>query len=36
MMINTQKRVTHRLVTRWEGKEKGLLQILRERGWIDD
>ena len=34
--INTQKRVTHCLVTRWEGKGKGMLQILWERGWIDE
>jgi len=34
--INTQKRVTHHLVTRWEGKGKGMLQILWERGWIDE
>jgi hypothetical protein len=34
--IDTQKRVTHRLVTGWEGKGKGLLQILWERGWIDE
>ncbi len=34
--INTQKRVTPRLVTGWEGKGKGLLQILWERGWIDE
>jgi hypothetical protein len=34
--INTQKRVTHRLVTGWEGKGKGLLQILWERGWINE
>ncbi len=20
----------------WEGKQKGLLQVLRERGWIDE
>jgi len=35
--IDTQKRATHQLVTtRWEGKGKGLLQILWERGWLDE
>jgi hypothetical protein len=34
--IDTQKRVTHRLVPGWEGKGKGLMQILWERGWIDE
>ena len=34
--IETHKRVTHRVVPGWEGKGKGLLQILWERGWIDE
>ena len=34
--IEIQKRVTHRLVIGWEGKGKGLLQILWERGRIDE
>ena len=34
--INTQKRVTRHLVPGWEGKGKGLLQILWKRGWIDE
>ena len=33
--IEIQKRVTHHLVIGWEGKGKGLLQILWERGRID-
>ena len=34
--INTLKMVTHRLVAGWEGKGKGLLQILWERGWVNE
>jgi hypothetical protein len=32
--INTKKHVTHKVTPGWEGKGKGMLQILYERGWI--
>ena len=32
--INTKKHVTHKVKPGWEGKGKGMLQILYERGWI--
>ncbi len=32
--INTKKHVTHKVKPVWEGKGKGMLQILYERGWI--
>ena len=34
--INTLKMVARRLVPGWEGKGKGLLQILWERGWLNE
>ena len=34
--INTTKLVTHRMKPGWAGKGKGLLQVLWERGWIDE
>jgi len=34
--INAKKIVTHRTVSGWQGKGKGLLQILWERGFIDE
>ena len=34
--INTLKMVTHHLVPGWEGKGKGLLQIMWERGWVNE
>jgi hypothetical protein len=33
--IDTKKHVTHRTVSGWEGRGKGMLQILWERGWIN-
>ena len=32
--INTKKHVTHKVKPGWEGKGKGMLQILYEQGWI--
>ena len=32
--IDTKKHVTHKVIPGWEGKGKGMLQILYERGWI--
>ena len=32
----TTRTVTQRFITGWAGKGKGLLQVLWERGWIDD
>jgi len=32
----TTRRVTQCFITGWAGKGKGLLQVLWERGWIDD
>ena len=32
--INTKKHVTHKVKPEWEGKGKGMLQILYEQGWI--
>ena len=34
--ISTKKKVTQKLVSGWWGKVKGLLQVLRERGWINE
>ena len=34
--LDIKKRVTHRTVPGWEGKGKGLLQILWEQGWVDE
>jgi hypothetical protein len=34
--INTTKLVTHQTKPGWIGKGKGLLQVLWERGWIDE
>jgi hypothetical protein len=34
--INTLKMVARRLVPGWEGKGKGLLQILWEQGWLNE
>jgi len=31
--INTKKHVTHKVKPGWEGKGKGVLQILYEQGW---
>ncbi len=33
--IDTKKHVTHRTVSGWEGRGKGMLQVLWERGWIN-
>ncbi len=33
--LATKKHVTHRVVSGWEGRGKGMLQILWEHGWID-
>ena len=33
--LPTKKHVTHRVISGWEGRGKGMLQILWERGWID-
>ncbi len=32
----TTRTVTQRFIPGWAGKEKGLLQVLWERGWIDE
>jgi hypothetical protein len=32
--INTKKHVTHKVKLGWEGKGKGMLQILYKQGWI--
>jgi len=32
--IDTKKHVTHKVTPGWEGKGKGMLQILYEQGWI--
>jgi hypothetical protein len=32
--IDTKKHVTHKVVPGWEGKGKGMMKILYERGWI--
>ncbi len=34
--IITTKLVTHQMKSGWAGKGKGLLQVLWERGWIDE
>ncbi len=33
--IDTKKHVTHCTVSGWEGRGKGMLQVLWERGWIN-
>ena len=33
--IVTKKHVTHRTVSGWEGRGKGMLQVLWEHGWIN-
>ena len=32
--IDTKNHVTHKVVPRWEGKGKGMMQILYKLGWI--
>jgi hypothetical protein len=34
--ISTTRTITPRLIPGWAGKGKGLLQVLWERGWIDE
>ena len=36
LSIPTTKLVTHQMKPGWAGKGKGLLQVLWERGWIDE
>jgi hypothetical protein len=33
--LDTKKHATHQTVSGWEGREKGMLQVLWEHGWID-
>jgi hypothetical protein len=36
LSLSTTRTVTQRFIPGWAGKGKGLLQVLWERGWIDD